>query len=108
MPAQKGRVGKQTVPNAVLLPRIPVRVEQEPQPTEKEETYFFSSRAGWVLSLEDTNCDISAFILYYELDYQIRALDNKGCNDIHMKVDILMIFKVDPRVSPWSSEVMEQ
>lgn len=41
MPAQKGRVGKQTVPNAVLLPRIPVRVEQEPQPTEKEETYFF-------------------------------------------------------------------
>lgn len=46
------------------------------------------SRAGWDLSLEDTNCDISAFSLYYELDYQIRSLGNTGYNDAFMKVDI--------------------
>lgn len=94
MPAQKGREGKQTVPNAVPPPRIPVWEWSRNHCQQKRNRLFFlpqwvlHSRAGSELSLEDNNCDISAFILYYELDYQIRSLGNTGYNDMLMKVDV--------------------
>lgn len=94
MPAHKGRVeGKKRHKWSPSDKRACLSRQKGQRAVEEGIMLFFPQwvrhpRGGWELSLEDINHGISAFCLYYELDYQIRSLGYTGHNEILMKVDI--------------------
>lgn len=98
MPAHKGRVeGKKRHKWSPSDKSACLSRQQGQWAVEEGIMFFFPQwvrhpRAGWELSLEDINHGISAFCLYYELDYQIRSLGYTGHNEILMKVDITDVF----------------